>query len=72
MIVIRYTTDGNRKCLGRTTYRECIVRNEPTVWAALIQVCPGVFYAQGCAIYITASQHAPHAADRERNLPYSI
>ena len=30
------------------------------------------FYAQGCVMYITALQHAPSAASREKILHYLI
>ena len=53
------------------------MKTEYSADAAFLTSQPGgkgtpLFYAQGCVRKLAAVQHAPRAASRERNLPYSI
>ncbi|GFI69086.1 hypothetical protein IMSAG249_00907 [Lachnospiraceae bacterium] len=46
MIIRRYTTDGNRRCLCRRTYRECTGNgvSRPSGQSAVMQYVQAFFY----------------------------
>ncbi len=75
MIIIRYTTDGNRKYLCRRTYRECTGNgvSRPSGQSAVMQYVQAFFYkkllcgAQRCWAGMQSLQ-LDHGGKRNENV----